>query len=280
MDHATQDRKPSVADRPAGEPESGGSPVADLAVSRGFSARSVIASLLLGRHRPDMPAATLVQVAGVFGFAEGAVRVALSRMVAAGELTASDGRYALAGPLLDRHLRQEEARRPALRAWSGGWRVAVLGTGQARRRSAIERVGVRKMLRQHRLAEWREGIWLRPDNVIDAPPTLAGCTWLTDARFVDDGQAGPLAAALWDLDDWATQARQLRRSMNDTPAERDLGTSFQLAAAAVRHIRDDPLLPEQLLPARWPAAALRARYDDYQIEFQEALARVLRTLAR
>src|SRR5690349_17950414 len=92
---------------------------------RPLTARSVIASTLLGITPPRLPAAALVASGEKFGVAPGTTRVALSRMVDAGELSAGDdATYALAGLLLERHARQEQGRHPRTRAWSGAWRIA------------------------------------------------------------------------------------------------------------------------------------------------------------
>ena len=86
---------PGVADNEI--PTLGGRPLAPL------TARSVVASVLLGTEPPVMSAGALVQSATLFGLAEGAVRTAMSRMVAKGELSKrSDGRYELAGHLVAR----------------------------------------------------------------------------------------------------------------------------------------------------------------------------------
>src|SRR5687767_2250022 len=84
---------------------SGPSLAAMLADLRPLGARSVIASTLLGANAISMPAERLVRAGELFGVADGAIRTALWRMVAAGELVANDGRYALAGPLLERRER-------------------------------------------------------------------------------------------------------------------------------------------------------------------------------
>jgi phenylacetic acid degradation operon negative regulatory protein len=241
-----------------------------------MSARSVIASVLMGGRVPEMRAAELVRVATVFGFVEGTVRVALSRMVAAGELRSVDGRYTLAGSLLERHASQEEARRPELRTWDGTWRVAVLGAGSLeRRRSASERLGVRKLLRQLRMAEWREGVWLRPDNFTEAPPALEGCTWLNGVRFADPDELRDLVAQLWDLDEWSERALELADAMRLTPVRDGLGPGFRLAATVIRHIRDDPLLPDEVLPSDWPGSELRRLYESYRKDFLRELGEVL-----
>ncbi|MCY7289389.1 MAG: hypothetical protein LH624_14370, partial [Cryobacterium sp.] len=72
-----------------------------------LGARSVMASLLLGMDPPRIQGALLVRWCGLFGIAEGTARVALSRMVANGELTTADGFYELAGGLRRRRREQE-----------------------------------------------------------------------------------------------------------------------------------------------------------------------------
>ena len=48
-----------------------------------------------------------------------------------------------------------------------------------------------------------------------------------------------------------------------------------MAAATLRHVRTDPLLPEALLPAGWPADRLRVRYTVYV----DAIQRLVRHLS-
>jgi phenylacetic acid degradation operon negative regulatory protein len=236
-----------------------------------LTARSLIASLLLGTDPPRLAGRRLVRAAERFGFSENATRVALSRMVGAGELAASDGDYGLAGPLLDRRRRQEAGRRPTLRRWDGSWLVAVAGATGARR-SAGQRSSARRLLLEARLAEWREGVWVRPDNLAGPRPAIPGCAWLAGARPED-----PLPVAeLWSLGAWAGRARALLGAMAGTlPSADHPEPSFRLAAAVVRHLRDDPLLPAVLLPADWPGDELRSAYDGYEAAFQAALRPVL-----
>ncbi|HWE70275.1 MAG TPA: hypothetical protein VG205_07915, partial [Acidimicrobiales bacterium] len=76
-----------------------------------MTARSVLASTLLGVDPPELPVAYLVHVAGLFGINDNRARVALSRMLASGEAsTDGAGRYRLAGRLLDRQERQLASR--------------------------------------------------------------------------------------------------------------------------------------------------------------------------
>src|SRR5690242_13068454 len=74
-----------------------GAGVTAVLLERPLAPRSLIASLLLGMRPPRMPAGRLVEWCGLFGVAEGTARVALSRMLDRGELTATDGVYELAG---------------------------------------------------------------------------------------------------------------------------------------------------------------------------------------
>jgi phenylacetic acid degradation operon negative regulatory protein len=236
---------------------------------RPLTARSVIASTLLGVDPPRLPTPALVRSGELFGLSEGATRTALSRMAAAGEVEADGGGYRLAGPLLDRHARQQSAREPDPRPWDGTWEVAVVPDG---RRSAAERARMREAARRLRLAEVREGCWARPDNLDPARSPAeravveAQCLTLRGAR--PDDTAALVAA--FEPEGWAEEARALLAEMTRAqPAldARDAGAlarTFHVDAAVVRHLLGDPALPTALEPPDWPAQALReafARFD-------------------
>src|SRR5690606_32971703 len=105
-----------------------------------LTARQVVASTLLGVDPPRLPSRHLVRAGELFGISDGTIRVALSRMVASGELEAEGGWYRLTAPsLLARQARQSEGRRPALRPWAGDWTVHVVADGRrpAARRSEL-----------------------------------------------------------------------------------------------------------------------------------------------
>jgi phenylacetic acid degradation operon negative regulatory protein len=254
-----------------------GGPTAGTA-DRPLTARSVVASTLLGTRPPVLPGRLLVRTGELFGIAEGTTRVALSRMAAAGEVEAlGDGRYRLAGHLLARRVRQEQARRPRLREWDGAWRTAVVTTGG---RSAPERTALRNVMRARLMGELREGVWLRPDNLDPPPPDAIDehCTWFS-ARPEPTPGAGDraLAASLWDLDGWRSEAASLRQRMDATIGSLQAGdleavaSCFVLAAAVQRRLTSDPLLPPELVPADWNADALRAAYDRYEAALQALL---------
>lgn len=240
---------------------------------RPLTARSVVASTLLGVEPPVLPARLLVRSGELFGIAEGTTRVALSRMVAAGELVAGDGSYRLAGHLLARQASQQAARHPVLRRWDGSWRVAVV---TAAGRSAPARASLRTALDGARMAERREGVWMRPDNLaagegVDLGETAGHCEWWT-ARPDSDPVA--LASSLWDLDGWAAGAAALLGAMDEHVEALEAGDAavlaetFMISAAVLRHLRRDPLLPGALLPDEWAGDRLRSQYDRFDEAFK------------
>lgn len=252
--------------------------------SRPFSARSVIASTLLGTYPPRLSPRRLVLSCALFGIGEGAARVALSRMLAAGELTLDDGRYALAGQLLGRQTRQSDSRTGVSNIrWDGSWIVLVV---TAANRDPSTRTELRSAMRRLHVPELREGTWLRPDNLDAQRDALAAavvarqCTTLRGAHPSD---AGVLVAELFDLDTWAVTARRLiveldtaekQLSSNDDPAV--LADAFARNAAVLRHLLADPLLPSELLPVRWPGTELRYSFDGFDRAFSIAWQRAMR----
>ncbi len=238
-----------------------------------LTARSVLASALLGEDPPELPVAHLVHLAGLFGISGNRARVALSRMVAAGEATTDgNGRYRLAGHLLDRLGRQTGSRRGETRRWEGTWRLVVVTTSAPAARAPDQRLARRKRLALARLAEQREGVWLRPDN-IDLVPDPGDDPHLTVFTATPDGDPVALASGLWDLGGWAGRAEDLLGRMGRLPPHgpADLAPGFELSAAVLRHLQADPLLPPELLPDGWPGAALRQAYERWDRRYREVL---------
>lgn len=248
-----------------------------------LTARSVLASVLLGTDPPRLPTRALVRTGELFGIAEGTVRVALSRMTRAGEVKADGDGYRLAARrLLDRRERQRQSRLAITRTWDGTWELAVVRS--ARPRTAPERASLRQALADLRLSELREGAWMRPanlpgDRAPDARAVVVGqCVWAQRAEL----SPVPDPAELWDLAGWAGDAAELRAdlaalrprlSAGDTTALRE---GFVTSAAVLRLLQRDPLLPDELQPRRWPGAELRADYDDYDRAYRALLRRWLR----
>lgn len=236
---------------------------------RPLTARSVILSVLLGTHPPHLPVRTLVRTAELFGITEGTTRVALSRLCADGDVVAEDRGYRLTARLLARQRRQDEGHHPETKSWEGLWEIAVAAPQV---RSAAERLVLGNELVALRLAELRQGVWIRPANLTRQwPEDLDGrALQFLGATAFGFGSLPELAAALWDLDAWARRAADLVTAMRRT---HDRAQRFMLATAMVRHFADDPVLPEALLPDGWPGADLRQAYADYETELAEMLSR-------
>jgi phenylacetic acid degradation operon negative regulatory protein len=223
-----------------------------------MTARSVVLSVLLGAHPAWATASELIRLTADFDIKEPTVRVALTRMVSAGDLVRSEDGYRLSDRLLARQRRQDDAINPRLRTWQGMWTTLVItsvGT-DARTRAAL-----RTTLQEKRFAELREGVWLRPDNLdVELPADVLERVRVLQSR---DDDPGELACRLWDLPAWMQTGRDL---LNEMATAADVPARFVAAAGMVRHLLTDPVLPDELLPDGWPGAALRAAYVNFAAE--------------
>ena len=223
-----------------------------------MTARSVVLSVLLGAHPAWATASELIRLTADFDIKEPTVRVALTRMVSAGDLVRSEDGYRLSDRLLVRQRRQDDAINPRIRIWDGTWKtlvIASIGT-DARTRAAL-----RTTLQHNRFGELREGVWLRPDN-LDSPLPDDVLNRGRELRSHDDDPAG-LAGLLWDLTAWAEVGHALLDEMGSAA---DVPGRFVTAAAMVRHLLTDPVLPAELLPENWPGRALRDAYNEFAAE--------------
>jgi len=243
-------------------------PIVDKLGVRPFNARSMVLSVLLGLPEPRLPAAAILRLAEPFGVAPGTMRTALSRMVAAGELVNHGGDYELRGRLLERKEAQDVGRRPAGDAWDGSWWIAAV---TAPSRTVAERRDFRAQMVNARMGELRPETWLRPAN-------LAGPRGDPAVAVVRGALSGPdadeLVQALWDLPAIEARCRLLIAALDDP--ELELPAMMRRAAAVVRFLREEPLLPRSLTPDGWPADELRERYRDLDRE----LGRMVRALVQ
>ncbi|MGV0741136.1 PaaX family transcriptional regulator C-terminal domain-containing protein [Mycolicibacterium sp. XJ870] len=220
-----------------------------------MTARSVVLSVLLGAHPAWASAAELVRLTADFDIREPTLRVALTRMVSAGDLVRSEDGYRLSDRLLGRQRRQDDAIDPKLRADNGDWLTLVITSVGT---DARTRASVRNTLQQYRFAELREGVWMRPDNLDQIlPREIADRVRVLHTR---DDDPAELAGRLWDLPGWARTAEVL---LDEISSAADVPGRFLAAAGIVRHLLADPVLPEGLLPGHWPGAALRKAYNDF-----------------
>ncbi len=226
-----------------------------------MTARSVVLSVLLGAHPAWATASELIRLTADFGIKETTLRVALTRMVSAGDLIRSADGYRLSDRLLSRQRRQDEAMRPRVRTWHGDWILLIITSVGT---DARTRAAQRTTMHHQRFGELREGVWMRPDNLDpQLDPGVAARVRVLRAR--DDAPA-ELAAQLWNLPAWAETGHRLLHEMTQAS---DVPGRFVVAAAMVRHLLTDPMLPAELLPADWPGARLRAAYHDFATELAE-----------
>ena len=260
--------------------------VSELIGDQPLSARSVLASALLGADQPRLPVSALVAMASLFGISAGAARTCLWRMVSSGELTSDDGSYALAGRLLERRQRVDDASRiddVGARVWDGTWELAIVSL---ERRSAADRLELRKAAIALHLAELREGVWIRPDNL--DPQRLPASRAVLDQQCTHFHSAATDITAdtmrsLFALDAWADDARILIEAMTDelgAAGPGDFTSQFALSIAVVRHLQLDPLLPDELNPARWPGHTLRSTYRRFDETFKRRMNNAFRQSPR
>lgn len=220
-----------------------------------MTARSVVLSVLLGAHPAWATAAELLRLTTDFGIKETALRVALTRMVSAGDLIRSHDGYRLSERLLARQRRQDAALAPLTREWDGTWlTVVVTGVGA----DARDRAALRTALQHSRFGELREGVWLRPDNLSEG--LSAEIRRRARVLHARDDSPVDLVDQLWDLPAWSKTGRRL---LVDMDRAGDVPGRFTVAAAIVRHLLTDPVLPAELMPVDWPGDDLRVAYADF-----------------
>ena len=234
--------------------------------------RSIVLSVLLGSHPPRMPVGRILEFTSLFDLADGTVRTALSRMVAAGDLINDDGIYRLAGRLVERQAQQDAGRRHPPSDWDHTWwMVAVLSD----RRTMAERRAFRAWAIGARLGELRPDLWLRPAN-LDIPTDLPHVL-ITRGSMISGAQQ-QLVAHLWDLDALRARSNVNRLALDAAaarlgdPDDRSLADAFTALAAAQQFLRIEPQLPANLTP-HTIGDDVRMRYAEVVEVFQARLAR-------
>ncbi|WP_309231597.1 PaaX domain-containing protein, C- domain protein [Nocardia sp. SYP-A9097] len=224
-----------------------------------LTARGVILSLLVSNHPARPTPAQVVRAAGAFGIKESAARVALSRLVSGDELLRTAEGFRLSARLLERRQRVLHEVEQQTVPWNGDWEMVVItGTG----RDPVDRASLRSRLSRLRLAELREGVWMRPANLLRPLDMRAEPVRVLTGSPM--GNPGELLGALWDLPAWEADSVRLLELMEraESPVDR-----FTVATAIVRHLLADPVLPQELRPDPWSAGLVHAAWMAYQGEF-------------
>jgi phenylacetic acid degradation operon negative regulatory protein len=240
---------------------------------RPLGARSIVLSVLLGSHPPEMPVGPLLDFTALFGIQNGTVRTALSRMTANGELANVDGIYRLSGRLLDRQAQQDTGRTQPPTEWDGQWWVAVVLSD---RRTLPDRRAFRSQVQGARFGEIRPDTWMRPAN-IDVPLDIPDIALTRGA--LTTGDPGSLVRSLWDVASLNQQAIELQEQVSRAssvlepaePSDQDLASSFTALATCLRYLRTEPQLPAELAIGS-TAKELRTHYNETEHTFQSRLA--------
>jgi phenylacetic acid degradation operon negative regulatory protein len=244
------------------------------------SAKSFILDLLSTLRRGTMPVSALIEAGRLFGIAENSLRVALTRLRAAGQVERdSRGRYRLgeaARPVGRRVTSWRDVER-RIRRWDGGWagvlggeRAAAAGQRDRRRRDrALRFLGFRSLA---------PAFWIRPDNLrggVDALRSELAALGLRPGDMVFalrqlDPVTEARARGLWEPKALHAAHRSLRieveksyQRIDALPVERAMRESFLLGGRVIRQLTLDPLLPEAIDPGEERRALLEAmrRYD-------------------
>jgi phenylacetic acid degradation operon negative regulatory protein len=244
------------------------------------TAKSLCLDLLSTLKGGTMPVAALVRAGELFEIAENSVRVALARLLAAGQVERDErGRYRL-GPQaapIDRRVTSWRRIPERLRPWDENWIGAYSG-GLAPRSPERQ---VRRRERALRFLGFRElapGLSVRPDNLrggllevrgeLQALGLEAGALVFELAGL--DPASDARARGLWDvsalLASYRTALAELDASeqrLQLASEEEAMVESFLLGGRLIRELVLDPLLPEPILPTGEREALVEAllRYD-------------------
>ena len=262
--------------------------VSNLIGDRPLRARSVLATALLGADQPRLTVGELVAIASLVRHQRGAhpyVSVADGQH---GNSPATTGATRSPGDCSERRQRVDDASRldqTAARRWDGTWELAIVSVD---RRPASEQLELRKAATALHLAELREGVWIRPDNL--DPQRLQLSREVLDQQCTHFHRAGTDITAetmrsLFDLDAWADDAARLSEAMEDELDAADTESAgatgvftrqFALSIAVVRHLQLDPLLPVEFTGDKWPGKTLREVYRRFDTAFKQRMNNAFR----
>jgi len=250
------------------------------------SPKSLITDLLstLPRsRRGSMPVRALVAAGHSFGIAENSIRVALTRLHAAGTVERDErGRYRLGSraEAIRREVAAWKTRHEDVRNWNDrGW-IGLIESGSKRlsRRLASRRERALNLLGFRTL---EPHLRVRPDNLAGGverardrlhalePSLQEGGLVVGLTRL--DAQTEQRAIDLWDSAEavgaYGRSRRQLAESQANLSAlspEEAMVETFLIGGQVLRQVALDPLLPEEIVPAGEREALVEAMrvYDE------------------
>ncbi len=227
------------------------------------TAKSLILDLLSTLRGGAMPVRALVEAAALFGIDGNAVRVALTRLVAAGRVESDErGSYRL-GPgaaAIAEHVASWRTLDRRTRPWKGGWLGAeTSGVARSERRARRATEHALGLLGFRALAP---DLFVRPDNLSEDLSTtrrrletlgLDPRTILFPIGALDD-DAHRRARSLWSAERIEARYRReqtaLERSLarlERLPVDAAMAESFLVGGKAIRTLVTDPLLPAPIV---------------------------------
>ena len=176
-------------------------------------------------------------------------------MLTTGDLARSGTAYVLSDRLLERQRPPARSGSPRVsQRWRGDWEVVVVtATG----RSAADRAALRTALVDHRLGELREGVWMRPDNLTPWPDDEVDERLVYAHPSTTPGRWPSSCSRL------AWMGRQRAAQILNAVAEREPGRPVRRLRRRRPPPADRPRrCPPSCCPTDWPAAEIRAAYDE------------------
>ena len=216
---------------------------------------------MLGADDETLSARGAVACCALFGISENSVRVALTRLAAAGLIEPAErGSYRIGpqGAGLAAEVRTWRAVESRMRPWAGGWVAVHVGA-----LGRTDRAALRKRDRAFAVLGFRElerDLVIRPDNLVGG---VAGVRDRLAKLDVDapvflaselDRERDARARTLWDgktlTRSYVATRDKLERWLERADAlglEASARQSFALGSDAIRQIVFDPLLPEPMV---------------------------------
>jgi phenylacetic acid degradation operon negative regulatory protein len=227
------------------------------------TAKRIVLELLTAADSHAGSIANLIAACDVLGIDEGNVRVAVTRLVAAGTLEpAGRGEYRLgaATRALTAQVTSWRELERQVRRWDGGWACVQLGDLGRTDRSALRKR--EQALRLHGFRELSRGLAVRPDNLAGGVAALRAqlialgveprALVFRATDFDDDTERR--ARALWDRDRLTASYRQTSArierflvTMVDLAPRVAAREAFLFGSDVLRMIMFDPRLPEPLV---------------------------------
>jgi len=224
-----------------------------------LTARSVAVEHAARLPPPALPISALVKVGELFGIADRATRVCLTRMVKDGDVTVDNGVYRLSERLLRRQGPTRCGHVAPHSAVDWGWEMAIVTSTT---RPLAERVALRKSMCGTGWASCARGcgcgrITSLVSSTGSSPTSVSFSSVTTLTRRAWQRRSGTWPG-------WAAEAHRLLTVLDQAES---LAEGFMATAEVIPTLLLDPYLPDELLPAAWPGDRLRERYSDFNANY-------------